>query len=318
MPGRVVVVGSLSMDLVVQATRRPERGETLRGTGFGMFAGGKGNNQALAAARSGANTAMIGRVGMDSFGDQLLAVLRKNRVDVTGMIRDADVPTGIAHITVDAAGNNYIVIAQQSNAELGKDDIEKSSDLIKSSQVLLMQLEVPYEPLIAAAKIAREAGLQVVLNPAPAPESGQLPQDLLQYVDIIVPNQTEAKQLTSIDSETLEGAKEAAKSFHSWGIRTTILTLGELGALVLAGNQAAVHVPAFKVSAIDTTAAGDAFCGALAAGLSEGKNLEDALKLGCAAGALATTKLGAEPSLPTRDEIEDILALTKTGAGELK
>jgi ribokinase len=234
------------------------------------------------------------------------------------MIRDADVPTGIAHITVDAAGNNYIVIAQQSNAELGKDDIEKSSDLIKSSQVLLMQLEVPYEPLVAAAKIAREAGLQVVLNPAPAPESGKLPPEILQYVDIIVPNQTEAKQLTSIDSETLEGAKEAAKSFHSWGIRTTILTLGELGALVLASNQAAVHVPAFKVSAIDTTAAGDAFCGALAAGLAEGKNLEDAVKLGCAAGALATTKLGAEPSLPTRDEIEGILALTKTGAGELK
>jgi ribokinase len=309
MAGSVVVVGSLSMDLVVQAPRRPERGETLRGTGFGMFAGGKGNNQALAASRSGARTAMIGRVGCDAFGEQLLKVLRENRIDVSGMVRDADVPTGIAHITVDASGNNYIVIAQQSNAELCAADIERAADLIKQSKVLLMQLEVPYEPLIAAAKMAQEAGLKVILNPAPAPESGSIPKELLKYVDIIVPNQTEAKQLTAVDAEKLEGAKEAAKVFKSWGIATTILTLGELGALVLDGGEAAVHVPAFKVKAIDTTAAGDAFCGAFAAGLADGRSLSDAVKLGSAAGALATTKLGAEPSLPTRDEIDGLMAL---------
>jgi ribokinase len=309
MAGSVVVVGSLSMDLVVQAPRRPERGETLRGTGFGMFAGGKGNNQALAASRSGAKTAMIGRVGCDAFGEQLLKVLRENRIDVSGMVRDADVPTGIAHITVDAAGNNYIVIAQQSNAELCAADIERAADLIKHSKVLLMQLEVPYEPLIAAAKMAQEAGLKVILNPAPAPESGAIPKELLKYVDIIVPNQTEAKQLTAVDAEKLEGAKEAAKVFKSWGIATTILTLGELGALVLDGDEAAVHVPAFKVNAIDTTAAGDAFCGAFAAGLADGRTLSDAVKLGSAAGALATTKLGAEPSLPTRDEIDSLMAV---------
>lgn len=315
MAGKVVVVGSLSMDLVAQVPRMPARGETLRGTGFGMFAGGKGNNQALASARSGADTAMIGRVGMDSFGETLLLTLRKNRVDISGMLKDPDNATGIAHITVDAQGNNYISIIQQCNAALCEDDIERSKEFIEKANVLLMQLEVPFAPLIAAAKLARKNGVKVILNPAPAPEDGVIPQELLALVDIITPNQTEAKQLTGVDCETVAGAKEAAKVFATRGINTTIITLGEDGALVLETGKEAAQTPSFKVGAIDTTAAGDAFCGALAASLAHGTPLEAAVQIGCAAGALATTKVGAEPSLPTIEEIHVLLAASALVSG---
>jgi ribokinase len=308
MAGKVVIVGSLSMDLVAQAPRMPACGETLRGTGFGMFAGGKGNNQALASSRSGAVTAMIGRVGMDSFGEQLLLTLRKNRINVEGMLKDPDNATGIAHITVDAKGNNYITVIQQSNAALCEDDILRSKNLIEQADVLLMQLEVPFAPLIAAAKLAQKNGVKVILNPAPAPEDGVIPQELLSLVDIITPNQTEAKQITGVDCETIEGAKEAARIFSERGIKVTIITLGEKGALVLEAGKETKQTPSYKVAAIDTTAAGDAFCGALAASLAHGNPLEISVQIGCAAGALATTKVGAEPSLPTIEEIQILLA----------
>jgi ribokinase len=308
MAGKVVIVGSLSMDLVAQVPRMPACGETLCGTGFGMFAGGKGNNQALASSRSGAATAMIGRVGMDSFGEQLLLTLRKNRIDVSGMLRDPDNATGIAHITVDANGNNYITIIQQANAALCEDDIVRSRNLIEKADVLLMQLEVPFAPLIAAAKLARANGVKVILNPAPAPEDGVIPQELLALVDIITPNQTEARQMTGIDCETVEGAQKAAQIFSDRGIKVTIITLGEKGALVLEAGKKALQTLSYKVAAVDTTAAGDAFCGALAASLAHGNPLETAVQIGCAAGALATTKVGAEPSLPTIEEIQVLLA----------
>ena len=308
MAGKVVIVGSLSMDLVAQAPRMPAKGETLIGTKFGMFAGGKGNNQAIASARSGAETAMIGRVGLDSFGEQLLLTLRKNRIDVSGMLRDPDTATGIAHITVDGDGDNYITIIQNSNAALCVEDVERAKELIEKADVLLMQLEVPFAPLITAAALAKSKGCKVILNPAPAPVDGKIPSELLALVDIIVPNQTEAKQLSNINCDTADGAIKAAQFFKSWGIATTIVTLGELGALVLDGEKESVSVPSFKVAAIDTTAAGDAFCGALAASLSHGNSLEAAVQLGCAAGALATTKVGAEPSLPNIEEISVLLA----------
>ncbi len=309
MTNDVLVVGSLNMDLVVQADRRPEKGETLRGTKFGMFAGGKGNNQAIAAARAGAHVAMIGRVGQDSFGDQLLAMLENNHVNVSGIVRDRDTATGIGHITVDKKGGNYIVIAEQANGNLCEDDIERSSELFKENSVLLIQLEVPFPPLIAAAKTAKRLGLRTILNPAPAPQAMHIPEALLANVDIIVPNQTESQQLTGFSCDTLAGSTDAAKFFQSMGIETTIVTLGERGALLLERNQAE-HVNSFPVDAIDTTASGDAFCGAFAAALAGGSTTREAVRRGCAAGALACTKLGAEPSLPTKADIDSLVNLS--------
>jgi ribokinase len=321
MSGRVVVVGSLSMDLVVQTTRRPEKGETIRGLGFGMFAGGKGNNQALAAARcqadiaqaniapanaSQSNVAMIGRIGSDSFGETLADTLKSAKVDTTFLVRDSDTATGIAHITVDAQGQNYIVIAQQANAKLSVDDIDRAKSLIESSDVLLMQLEVPFAPLCRAAEIARAKGVKVILNPAPAPVDSEIPRALLANVNVFVPNQPEAFQLSGIDASSLAGARQAAKYFQEKGIEITVITMGELGAFALTKDSES-YVEAYKVDAIDTTAAGDAFCGALASSLASRKSLAESLRFACAAGALATTKLGAEPSLPTLTEIERLL-----------
>jgi ribokinase len=306
MAGKVVVVGSLSMDLVVQTARRPEKGETIIGTGFGMFAGGKGNNQAMAAARAQAQVSMIGRVGDDSFGETLLATLHREKVDISGMIKDTQAATGIAHITVDSNGDNYIVIAQQSNANLCAADVENYAHLIEDCDVLLMQLEVPFEPLCAAAALARKKGATVILNPAPAPIGKKIPVELLKNVDIIIPNQPEAHQLSGIDASTVEGAQKAAAFFETLGIATSIVTLGEDGALVC-HKGSSDHIKSFKVNSIDSTAAGDAFCGAFAASLARGEQLLSAVRTGCAAGALATTKLGAEPSLPHHRDIEKLL-----------
>ena len=312
MTGRVVVVGSLSMDLVVQTIRRPDKGETIRGTGFGMFAGGKGNNQAIAAARSGAQVAMIGRVGADDFGETLLATLQQEGVDISHMVKDADTATGIAHITVDAQGDNYIVIAQQANGKLCEADIANAAALFAEAKVVLMQLEVPMPPLIAAAALARRSGAMVILNPAPAPHGGVLPEELLQHVNLIVPNQPEASQLTGCDAGSIDGAKVAAGKLLAMGVEKVIITLGEQGALIVESGSntdtnTATFVKAFQVDSVDSTAAGDAFCGALAAALADGASLPEAARVGCAAGALATTKLGAEPSLPHRGEIDAML-----------
>jgi ribokinase len=304
--GKVVVVGSLSQDLVAKAPRFPQRGETLRGLEFGMFAGGKGNNQAMAAARAGAEVALVGRVGDDSFGEMLIGTLRKNSVDAKFVVKDSDVGTGIAHITVSAEGENAIVIVQQANLRLCAADVEAARATISDAAVLLMQLEVPVETDIAAAKVARSAGTIVALNPAPAPDDGVLPVELLQNVDIFTPNQTEAHQLTGIVVSDLDSALTAAKKLRAAGPRTVIITMGEQGAFVYDGEISEL-IPSFPVNAIDTTAAGDAFCGSLAAALARGEDLRTAVRWACAGGALATTKMGAEPSLPTDAEIKNLV-----------
>jgi ribokinase len=302
----VVVVGSLSQDLVVTAARRPAKGETLRGTGFGMFAGGKGNNQALAAARAGAKVTMVGRVGNDAFGTMLLDKLTTNNISTEFMTVDHSAGTGIAHITVDGDGDNYIIIAQQANLNLSPFDVERASDVIDKARVLLMQLEVRTDTVIAAAQRARKAGVHVILNPAPAPENGLLPPELLQNVDTLVPNQTEAELLVKMPVRDVAEAAKAAQALIQLGPKLVIITMGEQGAFVSDGKESSL-IPSFPVKAIDTTAAGDAFCGGLAAALSQGKPVGMAIRYGCACGALATTKMGAEPSLPALSEIEKLL-----------
>ncbi len=299
----VCVVGSLSYDLVMQVDRRPQKGETIIGKSFNTFVGGKGNNQALAAARSGARVAMIGKVGKDSFGDQIEAKLEESNVCTRYLYRDEKLSTGIADILIDADGDNSICIAPQANSNLSPADIDAAKAQISNSKFMLLQLEIPMQTVVHAAKTAKELGLAVLLNPAPAPAGGKLPDELASLVDIIIPNQSEAELLTGTKVADMTSAIEASKKLIEQGFKNVILTMGEMGALLFSQNSVAHMCPAFEVEVVDTTAAGDAFCGALLAAVAGGSELNEAIAYASAAGALATTKLGAEPSLPCSSEI---------------
>ena len=297
---KVVVVGSFNMDLVVQAGRRPQTGETLMGEEFGMFIGGKGSNQAIAAARLGADVTMIGRLGADFFGDTLMAAHAEEGICTDYVIRDREVGTGVASILIDADGDNSIVLVPQANMRLSVADIERASESIAAADVLLLQLEVPIAASQRAAEIAKSNDVTVVLNPAPAQE---LPDDFLAQVDILTPNEVETESLSGVKVSTAAGAERAAKVLLNKGLSAVILTLGERGALLLTPDLTQ-QVPAYSVEVVDTTAAGDAFCGALATGLARGDNLVDAVAFANAAGTLAVTVLGAAPSMPTTAQVE--------------
>ena len=297
---KVVVVGSFNMDLVVKAGRRPQTGETLMGEEFGMFIGGKGSNQAIAAARLGANVTMIGRLGTDLFGDTLMAAHAEEGIYTDYVIRDTEVGTGVASILIDADGDNSIVLVPQANMRLSVEDIERASESIAAADVLLLQLEVPISASQRAAEIAKSNGATVVLNPAPAQE---LPDDFLAQVDILTPNEVETESLSGVRVSTTTDAERAAKVLLDKGLSVVILTLGERGALLLTSDLTQ-QIPAYSVEVVDTTAAGDAFCGALATGLARGENLVDAVGFANAAGALAVTVLGAAPSMPTAAQVE--------------
>ena len=297
---KVVVVGSFNMDLVVKAGRRPQTGETLMGEEFGMFIGGKGSNQAIAAARLGTDVTMIGRLGTDLFGDTLMTAHAEESICTDYVIRDTEVGTGIASISIDADGDNSIVLVPQANMRLTVADIERASESIAAADVLLLQLEVPIAASQRAAEIAKSNGATVVLNPAPAQE---LPDDFLAQVDILTPNEVETESLSGVKVSTAADAERAAKVLLDKGLSAVILTLGERGALLLTPDLTR-QVPAYTVEVVDTTAAGDAFCGALATGLAQGENLVDAVAFANAAGALAVTVFGAAPSMPTATQVE--------------
>ena len=297
---KVVVVGSFNMDLVVKAGRRPQTGETLMGEEFGMFIGGKGSNQAIAAARLGADVTMIGRLGTDLFGDTLMAAHAEESICTDYVIRDTEVGTGVASISIDTDGDNSIVLVPQANMRLTVADIERASESIAAADVLLLQLEVPITASQRAAEIAKSNGATVVLNPAPAQE---LPDDFLTQVDILTPNEVETESLSGVQVSTAADAERAAKVLLDKGLSAVILTLGERGALLLTPDLTR-QVPAYTVEVVDTTAAGDAFCGALATGLAQGENLVDAVAFANAAGALAVTVLGAAPSMPAAAQVE--------------
>ena len=297
---KVVVVGSFNMDLVVKAGRRPQKGETLMGEVFGMFIGGKGSNQAIAAVRLGADVTMVGRLGTDLFGDTLMAAHAEEDICTDYVIRDREVGTGVASILIDANGDNSIVLVPQANMRLSVADIERASESIAAADVLLLQLEVPIAASQRAAEIAKSNGAAVVLNPAPAQE---LPDDFLAQVDILTPNEVETESLSGAKVSTATDAERAAKVLLDKGLSAVILTLGDRGALLLTPDLTQ-QVPAYIVEVVDTTAAGDAFCGALATGLARGENLINAVAFANAAGALAVTVLGAAPSMPTAAQVE--------------
>ena len=292
---KVVVVGSFNMDLVVKVGRRPQKGETLMGEEFGMFIGGKGSNQAIAAARLGSDVTMVGRLGTDLFGDTLMAAHAEEGICTGYVVRDTEVGTGVASISIDADGDNSIVIVPRANMRLSVADVERASESIAAADVLLLQLEVPIAASQRAAEIAKSNGVTVVLNPAPAQE---LPDDFLAQVDILTPNEVETESLSRVRVSTETDAIHAAKVLMDKGLSAVILTLGERGALLLTPNLTQ-QVPAYTVEVVDTTAAGDAFCGALATAIARGGNLVDAVAFANAAGALAVTVLGAAPSVPT-------------------
>lgn len=300
---KVTVVGSFMYDLVATASRRPKTGETLIGDSFGMFLGGKGANQAIAASRAGASVTMVGRLGNDLFGDQFLEKFSVEGIKTDFVIQDTENGTGVGMPLIDASGDNSIVIIPQANMALTVENIDKAESVIADSDVLVLQCEVPMEANKRAAEIANKNDTLVILNPAPA---RKIPDTLLSLVDIITPNESEAEILTCMPTETNSQAMEAAHHLLSKRVETVILTLGSRGSLLLT-EKMEKRIPAYSVDVIDTTAAGDAFCGALAAILSNGSIIEEAIKIANAAGALAVTKLGAEPSLPTKKDIDQLI-----------
>jgi ribokinase len=294
------------MDLVVRSPRIPVPGETIIGSNFQTLPGGKGANQAVAAARLGAQVSMVGRIGHDAFSGALQNNLIGNNVDCTYVVRDPESATGVALITVDDAAQNTIVVASGANMQLTPADVTAAESVIASATVLLLQLESPLETVLRAAELARSHGVKVILNPAPAPAE-PLPAQLLSLVDIIIPNETETSLLTGLPVENDAQTRIAAATLRELGVGTVILTLGERGSLLASQTETKLY-PAFKVSSVDTTAAGDAFVGGFGTALAEGNSLADAIIWGNAAGALAATQFGAQPSLPLRETVEALLA----------
>lgn len=292
----ILVIGSLNADLVVRAPRFPKPGETISGDDLQTIPGGKGANQAVAAARQGAAVSMIGRVGSDSFSQLLLDNLAQNHVNTAEVKRDSSA-TGTAIIVVDENGQNSIVLSPGANGKVTPADVETASFL--NSKLLLLQLEIPTPTVLHAAQRARAHHVKVVLNPAPAKS---LPDELLRSIDFLIPNESELSILSGMPVTDIATAESAARALLKKGNFTVIVTLGAKGALIVNETGASIHIPSFPVNAVDTTAAGDAFIGGFAAALLENKSLEECVRLGCACGAIAATKFGAQPSLPTREE----------------
>jgi ribokinase len=299
MRSSIVVVGSSNTDMVVKAEHLPAPGETVLGGTFFMNAGGKGANQAVAAARLGGNVTFIAKTGNDIFGQQAITLFNEEGMKTSYIITDEVHPSGVALITVDKNGENCIVVASGANAALNEKDIENAREVIERATIVLMQLETPLDTIKHVIEIAAPFGVKVVLNPAPA---RVLPAEMLRHVSIITPNEKEAEMLTGIRINDISGAKEAASELNKTGIQTVIITMGSEGALVLhEGEFSTVTAP--KVSALDTTAAGDVFNGALVVALSEKKEMLQAVQFACNAAAISVTRLGAQASAPYRNEV---------------
>jgi ribokinase len=299
MKPKIVVVGSSNTDMVIKTKQIPAPGETVLGGTFFMNAGGKGANQAVAAVRLGGTVSFICNTGNDIFGKEAIASFKKENINTDFIFIDSKEPSGVALITVDDNAENSIVVAPGANAALSVGDIEEIEDFIVQAEIILMQLEIPLSTVIHIAEFAAANEIPVILNPAPACE---LPNELLKNISIITPNENEAEKLTGITVTDIRTAGRAAKSIYNRGVETVIVTLGAEGALLL-NRDAVVHIAGYKVSPVDTTAAGDVFNGALAVALSEKKSLEEAIDFACKAASISVTRLGAQASAPYRNEI---------------
>ncbi|KGF65612.1 ribokinase [Pseudomonas lutea] len=301
MQAKVVIVGSLNMDLVTRAPRLPRAGETLAGQSFVTVPGGKGANQAVAAARLGASVAMIGCVGDDAYGEQLRAALLAEGVDCQAVTPVSGESTGVALIVVDDSSQNAIVIVAGGNGHVTASVVDSFDALLCQAEVIICQLEVPLDTVGHVLKRGHELGKTVILNPAPA--SGPLPAQWFAWIDYLIPNESEATALTGLPVDSTASADAAATALLDAGVSKVIVTLGEQGAL-FASKSRSEHFPAPKVQPIDTTAAGDTFVGGFAAALADGKSESDAIRFGQVAAALSVTRSGAQPSIPTFAEVQ--------------
>lgn len=299
MSNRIIVVGSMNMDMVVKTSHIPQPGETVLGGSFFMNPGGKGANQAVSSSRLGGDVSFIGRIGDDIFGKQSSQLFDEEGIDAKHVISDDDSPSGIALITVDATGENSIVVAPGANAKLTPDDVKNALDKCGASKILLIQLEIPMTTVKFIIEYAHARGMKVILNPAPMNE---LVFDCLPFIDIITPNVNEAEVLSGIKITDIDTAQSAARTICSKGAKCVIITLGRQGALLLE-DGATKCIPAPVVDAVDTTAAGDVFNGALAVAVAEGRTLMDATSFACEAASISVTRMGAQQSIPFRNEV---------------
>lgn len=299
----IVVVGSSNTDMVITAPRIPSRGETILGGAFVEAAGGKGANQAVAAARLGANVTFVARLGADTLGAAAITHYQREGIDTSYIVQDEDARSGVAVIIVDASGENAIAVASGANMRLAPEDVERAAAAIRRADLVMLQLEIPYESIQYTVNMAADAGVPILLNPAPA---RPLDAGLLRKVRYLTPNKVEAEALTGLRVSDDTTADRAARALLALGVETVIVTRGAEG--VSWANEAGCgHVASPRVQAVDTTAAGDAFNGGLAVAVARGMRLPEALRFACQVGALAVTRLGAQPSLPTLHDVENQL-----------
>lgn len=299
---KILVVGSINMDMVINTDKMPKLGETINGSGFCTIPGGKGENQAIAAARLGGKVSMIGSVGNDLHGERLKQNLIDNNINIDGVVT-TDTNSGVAMITV-CRGDNYIILDKGANDNVSVDLIENCKDLIKKTDIVVMQFEIPIKTVLYTAKLAKSLNKTVIINPAPMAE---FPHELFAYTDIFVPNQYEAAELLGFKVEAIEDGKKAVQKLYELGVSHPIVTMGEQGCIYLYNNTV-IHKPAFSIKAVDTTAAGDSFIGAISKALCDGMELNEAINYATAVSAITVSRMGATSSLPTADEVEEFLS----------
>ena len=296
----ICVIGSLNMDLVVNVDTMPKPGQTIIGSNFKEVPGGKGANQAVAMARLNGNVSMIGKVGEDGFGQTLINSLKNDKVDTT-YIQTSKGATGVALITVDKNAQNSIVVSPGANFEVKEDDIDNNIEAIKNSDIVVLQLETPLNTIKYALNKAKELNKYTILNPAPAVK---LDDEIIKNVDLLTPNETELEIISGVSIETEEDIQKAAQIMIEKGVKELIVTLGSKGSLYIKKKKS-MFKKAYKVEAVDTTAAGDSYTGALAVALSQDKNIEDAMDFASKVGALSVLKEGAQSSLPTLEDVKN-------------
>lgn len=298
---RILVIGSLNMDMVIPVKELPQKGETILGGTPNYIPGGKGANQACAAGKLGGAVSMLGKVGQDAMGRSLKANLQAAGVDVSHVEETPDAPTGMAVIYVNQKGSNSIVVVPGANALCDKAYVEAAEDLIAAHDIIVLQLEIPYDAVFAAIRLAKKHGCMVVLNPAPAPDS--LPDEVVSALDYFTPNETELAKISGAPAGNVQEAEAAGKLLVGKGVGTVLATLGELGALLVTRDGAQL-LPALRVDAVDTTAAGDTFNGAFVTALAEGSSEAEAIAFANKAAAISVTRKGAQTSIPTRQEVD--------------